>query len=99
MNFYSREKQIFQSFGSTKIRNDLKCTKASRNEVIQPTTIKSDSRPIFPYYFHNKAGFDNPFINKKSFIYLAISKMSFALKVFTRVQDSTSIKAARKGNI
>ena len=44
---------------------------------MQPKTINSDSRPIFPYHVHNQAGFDNPFINGRGFIYLGISKMSF----------------------
>ena len=32
---------------------------------------------IFPYYVHNQAGHDNPFINWRGLIYLGISKMSF----------------------
>ena len=28
---------------------------------------------------HNQAGFDNPFINGRGFIYLGISKLSFTL--------------------
>ena len=60
----------------TKIRNDSKWTKPSQNEVMQPT-ISNDSRPIFPYHVHNQAGFDNPFINGRGFIYLGISKVSF----------------------
>ena len=47
-------------------------TKTSRNEVMQPTTSNSDSRPIFPYHVHNQAGFDNPFINRRGFIYLGV---------------------------
>ena len=77
MNFHSCEKQIFESFGCTKIRNDSKWIKVSRNKVMQPTTSNNDSRPIFPYHVHNQAGFDNPFINGRGFIYLGISKMSF----------------------
>ena len=77
MSFNSCEKEIFESFGSTKIRNDSKWTKTSWNEVMQPTTSNNDSRPIFPYHIHNQAGFDNPFINRRGFIYLGISKMSF----------------------
>ena len=66
---------------------------------MQPRTSNSDSRPIFPYHVHNQAGFDNSFINQRGFIYLGVSKMSFTFKVFTRVQDSVLIKAARKANI
>ena len=40
-------------------------------------THNNDSRPIFPYYVHNQAGVDNPFINGRGFIYLDIFKMSF----------------------
>ena len=76
MNFHSCEKQIFKSFGCTKIRSDLEWTKTSRNQVIQPITINSDLQPIFPYHVHNQAGFDNPFINGRNSIYLGISKMS-----------------------
>ena len=43
--------------------------KTSRNEVMQPTTINSDSRPIFLYHLHNQAGFDNPSINGRGPIY------------------------------
>ena len=77
MNFHSCEKQIFKSFGCTKIRNDSKQTKTSRNEVMQPTTSNSDSRLIFPYHVHNQAGFHNLFIKEKDFIYLGITNMSF----------------------
>ena len=65
---------------------------------MQPTTSNNDSRPIFSYDVHNQAGFDNPFINGRGFIYLGISKMSFTYSVFTRVQGSVSKKAARKAN-
>ena len=37
----------------------------------------SHSRSIFPYHVHNQAGFNNPFINGRGFIYLGISKLSF----------------------
>ena len=87
MNFHSCIKQIFKSFGCTKIRNDSKWTKTSRNEVMQPTTSNNDSLPIFPYHVHNQTGFDDRFINGRGFIYLGISKISI------------SIKAARKANI
>ena len=74
MNFHSYEKQIFKSFGCTEILHDSKSTKTSRNEVMQPTTNNSDSRPNFPYYILDQAGFENPFINGRVFIYLGISK-------------------------
>ena len=92
-------KNNFKFFCCTKIRNDSKWTKMSWNELMQPTTSNSDSWPIFPYHVHNQAGFDNPFTNGRSFIYFGISKMSFTFYVFTRVQGSLSIKAARKANI
>ena len=44
---------------------------------MQPTISNNDSRPIFPYHVHNQAGFDNPFINEKGFIYFGMSEMSF----------------------
>ena len=74
MNFHGYEKQIFKSFGCTKIREDSKWTKTSRNEVMQSTTSNNDSRAIFPYHVHNLADFDNHFINGRGFIYLGISK-------------------------
>ena len=90
---------MFKSLGCTKIRKDSKWTKTSWDEVMKPTTNNNDSLPIFPYHVYNQADFDNPFINGQSFIYLGISKMSFTFYVFTRVQGSESIKAARKVNI
>ena len=68
---------MFKSFRCTKIRNDSKWTKTSRNEVMQPTSNNSDSRPNFHYHVHNQAGFVNPFINGRVFIYFGISKRSF----------------------
>ena len=59
----STEKQIFESFGCTKILSDSKWTKSSRNEIMEPTASKNDSRPIFLYPVLNQADFDNPFIN------------------------------------
>ena len=76
MNFNNCEKQI--SFDSTKICNGSKWTKTSQNEVMQPTTSNDDSRPIFLDHDHNQAGFDNIFLNQRGFIYMGISKMSFA---------------------
>ena len=49
----------------------------NRNEVMKPTTTNKDSRRIVPYHIYNQAGFGNPFINGRGFIYLGISKMSF----------------------
>ena len=43
---------------------------------MKPTTSNNDSRPVFPYHVH-QADFGNPFIIKRGFIYLCISKMSF----------------------
>ena len=48
INFRNCEKYIFESFDNTKIRNDSKWTKTSRNEVMQPTTSNNESQPIFP---------------------------------------------------
>ena len=56
-----------------KIQNE---PKTGRNEVMQPTTSKNDSRPVFPYYVHNQADLDNPFINERGFIYFGISKLN-----------------------
>ena len=69
--------QIFKSFGCIKICKDSKWTKTRQNEVMQPTTSNTDSRPVFPYHVHNQADFDNPFINGRGFIYLRISKTTF----------------------
>ena len=44
---------------------------------MQPITSSGDLRPIFHYHVQNQAGFDNPFINERGFIYLGISKKSF----------------------
>ena len=96
MNFNSCEKQMFKSFSCTKIANDLKWTKTSRNEVAQPTTSKSDSRPIFRYYVHIQAGFGNPFINERGFIYLGFLEKSSTLQGSSRW---LSVTAARKANI
>ena len=74
MNFHSFEKQIFKSFGCTKIYKDSKWTKANQNEVMHPTTSNNDSRAIFPYHVYKQTDFENPFLN---LIYLGISKMSF----------------------
>ena len=51
--------------------------KKSQIEVMEPTTSNIDSQPIFPYYIHNQAGFDNSFINRGGFIDLGVLKMSF----------------------
>ena len=45
-----------------------------RNGVTKPGYA-----PIFPYVY-NHADFGNPFINRRAFIYLAISKLSFTFK-------------------
>ena len=71
----------------------------SQNEVMQPTISNSDSQPIFSYHVRNQAGLGNPFINRRGFIYLSISKMSFLFQVFTRAQVRVSIKAAREASI
>ena len=58
---------------------------------MQPTT----SNTSWPMVHGNQADFDNPFLNGRDFISLGISKLSFTFQVFTRVQGSVSIKAAR----
>ena len=68
---------MFKSFRCTKIRNDSKWTKTSRNEVMQPTSNNSDSRQNFHYHVHDQKGFVNPFINGRGVIYFGISKKSF----------------------
>ena len=85
--------------GFNKIRNDSKWRKSSWNELMRPTTRNNHSQSIFPYHVHNQTGFDNPFINGRSFIYLVMSKLSFTFEVFTRFQGSVLIKAAGKTNI
>ena len=45
---------------------------------MQPTTSNNDLQPIFPYHVHNHADSDKAFCNGRGFIYLGISKMSFA---------------------
>ena len=43
---------------------------------MQLTTSNNTLQPIVPYHVHIQAGFDNPFINRRDFIYLGISEMS-----------------------
>ena len=71
--------------------------KPKRNNAIH--NQQNDSRPFFPYHVHNQANFGNAFINERGFIYFCILKLSFTFEVFTRVQVSVSIKAARNANI
>ena len=70
MNFHSREKQMFKSFGRTKIRNDSKCIKTSRNEVMQPTTSNKDSRPVFPYVSTIRHVLPIPLLAEEALFYL-----------------------------
>ena len=79
MNFHSCEKQIFKSFGCTKILKRFKMNQNDPYEVMQPTT-SYNSRVIFTYNVHNLADFDNLFINGRGFICLGILKMSFTFK-------------------
>ena len=72
MNYRSCEKQIFKSFGYTKIRKDW-----NESKVMQPTT-SNNSLPNFSYHVHNQVDFKNPFISGRVFICLGISKMIFA---------------------
>ena len=71
---------IFIAVENNYLLNLFKWTKTSLNIVMQPTTSNNHSRPIFPYHVQNQvdlADFDSLFINRKGFIYLGISKMSF----------------------
>ena len=43
MNFHSCEKQIFKSFGCTKIFSDSKRTKTSQNGIMQSTISNNNS--------------------------------------------------------
>ena len=81
---------IFKSFGFTKICNNLKWTKTSRNEVMQPTTSNKDSWPIFPDHVHNQT------IPSLAALFTRAFRTWVSVFKFTRVQGSTSIKAARK---
>ena len=73
-------------------QNEPKRSNATHNQQQRFTTNFSLLCP-------KSAGFDNPFINRRGFIYQGILKMSFTFQVFTRVQGNVSIKAARKANI
>ena len=59
------------SIDCTKIHNNSKRTKTSRNEVMQPRTSNNHSRPIV--YVHNQAGFGKSVIKGRGFIYVSIS--------------------------
>ena len=48
----------------TKIRNNSKRTKTSRNEVMQPTRNQ-----MLLHHVHNQAAFPKPVINGRDFIY------------------------------
>ena len=92
LNFFIKKKKFWNSpnsliytttqtyifFGFTKIRDDSKWTKRSWNELMQPTTSNSHSRSIFPDDVYNQAGFNNPFINGRAFIYWDVSQLSFS---------------------
>ena len=65
------------SIDCTKIRNNSKRTKTSRNEVMQPTTTIPNQ--LLLNHVLNQAGFAKPVINGRNFIYLGISKMVFTL--------------------
>ena len=67
------------SIDFTKIRNNSKLTKTSRNEVMQPTASNNHSQPIVPKPVLSQAGFSKPVINGRDFIYLGFSKMVFPL--------------------
>ena len=90
--------QIFKFLGCIKICKDSTWTKTRRNKIMQPITSNNDSRPVFRYHVYNQADFDNPFINWRRFMFWHY-KDEFHFYIFTAVQDSILIKAARKANI
>ena len=47
-----------------------------KRDKTKSTSSNSNFRPIFPYCVQIQAGFDNPFIGKRVFIYLGILEMS-----------------------
>ena len=67
----------YLSIDCTKTRNNSKRTKASRNEVIQPTTSNNHSRPIVSKPCPQAGRFVKPAINRRGFIYFGVSKMVF----------------------
>ena len=89
MNFHSYEKQIFKSFGCTKIRNNSKWIKTSQNELMQTTTSNNDWWPNFPYHATTR---------QVLAIFLLTEEALFTFLVFTRVHGRASIKAARTAN-
>ena len=90
--------QIFKFLGCIKICKDSTWTKTRRNKIMQPITSNNNLRPVFPYHVYNQADFDNPFINWRRFMFWHY-KDEFHFYIFTAVQDSILIKAARKANI
>ena len=64
-------KNMFQSFGCTKIISGSKWTKTTQNKVMEPTISNNYPRPIVPY--HDHIHFDSPFIYGRGFIYLGFS--------------------------
>ena len=58
----------------TKIGNDSKRIKTSRNEVMQSSTIRDQ---LFLNHVHNQARFGKPVIKAGGFINLGILKMVF----------------------
>ena len=95
MNFQSREKQILKSFGFTKVCKDLKWTKTSWIEVMQPITIHDQ---FFLTISASRQILRIPLL-KEDIIYFGISKLRFTFEIFSWVQGSVLIKSARKANI
>ena len=76
MNFHSCEKEIFKSFGCTKICKDLKM---NQNEPKRSNATHNQQQFTnnFSLPCPQIGGFDNSFINGRGFIYFSISKISF----------------------
>ena len=72
MNFH---RYGYSFIDCTKIGNNSKRTKTSRNEVIQPSTRNNDQ--LFLNHVHSQAGFGKPVIKAGGFINLGISKIVF----------------------
>ena len=73
------------SIDCTKIRNNSKRTKTSRNEVMQPTASNNHLQPNFSKLCQQPERFDQPFINGIGFIYFGILKMILTLGKIERL--------------
>ena len=73
------------SINCTKICNNSKRTKTSRNEVMQPTTSNTIRNQLFINHVHKQAGFAKPVINGRDFIHLGILKIVCTLGKLERL--------------